>query len=616
MQVTVKAQVKIGDDPTNVNSASLLELASINKGLALPQVGLTGLNSPSPLAAGLLPGTVVFNTNSGIGSGVGVYYWNGNAWVSAGSGGSVLAWSLTGNNGTDPAINFLGTTDAQVFVLRTNNIERIRILGTGNIGIGTTLPSNALSIIATDPLYLSGVQATSTLNTDSVLIINAGIVKKAPVSNLTGGGGSGWLLIGNSGTSSSNNFVGTTDDRALVFRVNNTQAGFLGSQNDGQGKTSFGYSANAGDQSATAIGREALASANTASAFGYLAKATSQFSVALGTTSTASGTSSAAIGQNSIASAQNAVAIGNGAAASGSVDNIAIGTGAAASVQQGIAIGPFATATQNLTAMALGYRANAGGGSSSAIGDNATATGSNSLALGVRALASHNAAIAVGNGSEASGDNATAYGSGSRATNNGANAFGNSSVASGFNSTTLGNNSVASGPQALAVGDASIAEGNRAIVLGNGSAARGINTIVIGAEINAIQDNALILGNAQNNVAIGTTTPNTSTKLDVSGSFKLGPLGTVIGNIVKTTTTLANDLVIPRFGSTSIPFTGIGLLPGATVIINPRSPLPDAIAIAYSYVSAADTLTINFVTNDNTDVTIPAGTTFDIAIIQ
>lgn len=37
------------------------------------------------------------------------------------------SWSLTGNSGTDPATNFLGTTDNKDLVFKTNNIERLKI---------------------------------------------------------------------------------------------------------------------------------------------------------------------------------------------------------------------------------------------------------------------------------------------------------------------------------------------------------------------------------------------------------------------------------------------------------------------------------------------------------
>ncbi|GAA4159088.1 hypothetical protein GCM10022217_21240 [Chryseobacterium ginsenosidimutans] len=42
-------------------------------------------------------------------------------------------WSLTGNSGTTPANNFLGTTDAADFVVKTNNVERMNINSVGKI---------------------------------------------------------------------------------------------------------------------------------------------------------------------------------------------------------------------------------------------------------------------------------------------------------------------------------------------------------------------------------------------------------------------------------------------------------------------------------------------------
>jgi len=67
--------------------------------------------------------------------------------------------------------------------------------------------------------------------------------------------GSGWLLTGNSGTTSSN-FIGTTDDQPLSFRVNNRWAGRLTTSGnifwgDSAGVNNIGYSN-------VAIGRGAL----------------------------------------------------------------------------------------------------------------------------------------------------------------------------------------------------------------------------------------------------------------------------------------------------------------------------------------------------------------------
>src|SRR4051812_7627790 len=94
MQVIAKAQVKIGNNPTTVNSASLLELETTDKGLVFPRVSLTGVSSSAPLPAGLLTGTVVFNTNGSVtgGNGIGLYLWDGAARRVINSGNST-AWN-------------------------------------------------------------------------------------------------------------------------------------------------------------------------------------------------------------------------------------------------------------------------------------------------------------------------------------------------------------------------------------------------------------------------------------------------------------------------------------------------------------------------------------------
>ncbi|WP_053327699.1 DUF4200 domain-containing protein [Chryseobacterium gallinarum] len=46
------------------------------------------------------------------------------------------SWNTTGNTGTNPAINFIGTTDGQPLILKANNKASIRILPTGNVRIG------------------------------------------------------------------------------------------------------------------------------------------------------------------------------------------------------------------------------------------------------------------------------------------------------------------------------------------------------------------------------------------------------------------------------------------------------------------------------------------------
>lgn len=55
-------------------------------------------------------------------------------------------WLLNGNAGVTPATQFLGTTDNNRLVFRTNNIERATIQTNGNVGIATNAPNVRLAI--------------------------------------------------------------------------------------------------------------------------------------------------------------------------------------------------------------------------------------------------------------------------------------------------------------------------------------------------------------------------------------------------------------------------------------------------------------------------------------
>jgi hypothetical protein len=84
------------------------------------------------------------------------------------------------------------------------------------LGIGASNPSNQLHVNGTNPLRLEGLQ-TSTDN--EVLVVNAsGVVTKRNI-----GSGTQWSVVGNSGTNTTSNFIGTTDNQSLVFRSNNTE---------------------------------------------------------------------------------------------------------------------------------------------------------------------------------------------------------------------------------------------------------------------------------------------------------------------------------------------------------------------------------------------------------
>jgi hypothetical protein len=72
---------------------------------------------------------------------------SGNIFVGTATSGNL--WTITGNAGTNPGSNFLGTTDNTRLVFRTNNTEKMTILSNGYTGIGTNNPTRALSINGT-----------------------------------------------------------------------------------------------------------------------------------------------------------------------------------------------------------------------------------------------------------------------------------------------------------------------------------------------------------------------------------------------------------------------------------------------------------------------------------
>lgn len=64
-----------------------------------------------------------------------------------------MSWELTGNAGIDPTTNFLGTTDNNPLIIRTNSQERLRVAEGGNISTDGIIA--ARTITALDEVVLS-----------------------------------------------------------------------------------------------------------------------------------------------------------------------------------------------------------------------------------------------------------------------------------------------------------------------------------------------------------------------------------------------------------------------------------------------------------------------------
>jgi hypothetical protein len=110
------------------------------------------------------------------------------------SGPPTSGWTLTGNAGTSPGTNFLGTTDAQPLVVKTNNAEAMRVTSAGDVGIGTAGPIAKLESNTTTDIALLG---TST---------SRGIVGRlGPATSCPG-----TYAVGGCGATTGNGVVGTS----------------------------------------------------------------------------------------------------------------------------------------------------------------------------------------------------------------------------------------------------------------------------------------------------------------------------------------------------------------------------------------------------------------------
>ncbi len=163
----------------------------------------------------------------------------GNAFWANPTGNAVNAWDLTGNTGTNPSVNFVGTSDNTVLRFRTNSI-----------------PAGLLDHTASNAFYGT----------------NAGIS--------SGGSGNTFLgaLAGNANsTGGGNTFVGTAT----------AQSNSTGTEN-----TALGFSANVSNalQNATAIGNRAFATQSNSVVLGSINGvngSTASTNVGIGTTAPA-----------------------------------------------------------------------------------------------------------------------------------------------------------------------------------------------------------------------------------------------------------------------------------------------------------------------------------------
>lgn len=144
------------------------------------------------------------------------------------------------------------------------------------VGIGTTSP-NASSILdissANSGLLIPRVALTSTSDivtigspATSLLVYNSGFAPKGfyywngTLWVQLAASNTAWTLTGNSGTSSATNFFGTTDNIDIVFKRNNSRAGYIGDPNTAGGNKNTSFGANSLNAAGTGIRNTAIGS--------------------------------------------------------------------------------------------------------------------------------------------------------------------------------------------------------------------------------------------------------------------------------------------------------------------------------------------------------------------
>jgi hypothetical protein len=125
--------------------------------------------------------------------------------------GGVNNWGITGNTGTTPTTNFIGTTDNQPLTLRTNNTEKVRLTAAGDVGIGTNAPAAKLHVDTGGLMITNG---TTALANPAIQVVNNG-----------GGPGNNDNIVINSFGTNTQPSIGTQSARGTFSAPQNSQAG-------------------------------------------------------------------------------------------------------------------------------------------------------------------------------------------------------------------------------------------------------------------------------------------------------------------------------------------------------------------------------------------------------
>lgn len=276
----------INTDGSTANASAMLDVKSTTKGMLIPRMSKTQKNTILTPASGLL----VYQTSP---DSVGFHYFDGSNWLWLNPIES-NDWKITGNTGTDTAINFFGTTDSEPIKFKQNN-QQTAYFSSSNYFIGRDagkfFPGGdnvAFGRLALrDNKNGSGHVAIGAITLVSDTTTTVPFLSGGPYANTA----VGYAALSNNLNGTANTFVGAQTGVNIQFGSFNTAVGnrALSNANAVFANNTSSYNA--------AFGFEALHRVNTAdsnAAFGYQAlKATQTGSsnVALGSLALLSNTS-------------------------------------------------------------------------------------------------------------------------------------------------------------------------------------------------------------------------------------------------------------------------------------------------------------------------------------